>query len=141
MHAQYVGWTSVPALHAYTAAHAKGVSRPKYLFIVLQGCFKGENIKMKQPIDSVITEQDINYLKSLSVEALSAIDSVICSHTTGHWKKIAMVISKSYRELEGKDPKLTYEQLLSRLHHLINSGKLSSQGNINVMRFSEVKRP
>lgn len=110
------------------------------LFIAIQSCSKEGNFKMEQPIESVITEQDINYLQSLSPEILENIDTIIYSNTSVQWKKIAMVLAKSHREINKLDPEITYEQLLSRVHQLIKIGKLTSQGNINVMRFSEVRR-
>ncbi|MDO6721636.1 DUF3658 domain-containing protein [Psychrosphaera sp. 1_MG-2023] len=95
---------------------------------------------MEQPIESIITEDDLAYLQTLSPELLEKVDSLLYAKTSERWSKIAMVISKANKEVKILDPNITYDQLLSRLHIIIKSGKLSSQGNINIMRFSEVRR-
>lgn len=94
---------------------------------------------MEVPIEIEFTKSDLEYFNKLSEAELNEIDSTIYSHTKERWQKIAMVIAKSL-DLREKYPELNDVKLLVRVHHLINSNKLESEGNIKAMRFSEVRR-
>ena len=75
-----------------------------------------------------------------------AIDEAILSLLSagnGHWKKVAMVISKVADAMgndlpEGDDD---YQLVARRIEALVSDGRLVAQGNIKNWRFSEVRRP
>jgi hypothetical protein len=75
-----------------------------------------------------------------------AIDEAILSllsAANGHWKKVAMVISRIANAMgkdlpEGDDG---YELVARRIEGLVSEGRLVAQGNIKKWRFSEVRRP
>ncbi len=106
---------------------------------VLIGCDDMSKNTMEVPVEIEFTESDFNYFKKLSIAELELIDDFVYSHTQERWRKIAMVIAQSLK-LKDQFPDIDETKLLLRIHHLINVGKLQSQGNIKAMRFSEVKR-
>ena len=114
----------------------------KSIFIILitiyllLGC---DSQNEKVPVEIEFTESDFNYFKTLGASELKLIDSTVYSHTHERWRKIALVVGKSF-ELQEQFPELDETKLLLGVHHLINQNKLVSQGNIKAMRFSEVKR-
>ena len=75
-----------------------------------------------------------------------AIDEAILSLLSagnGHWKKVAMVISRVADAMgndlpEGDDD---YQLVARRIEALVSDGRLVAQGNIKNWRFSEVRRP
>jgi predicted metal-dependent hydrolase len=75
-----------------------------------------------------------------------AIDEAILSLLSaadGHWKKVAMVISRVANAM-GKDlPEGDhgYQQVARRVEALVSDGRLIAQGDIKNWRFSEVRRP
>jgi len=74
-----------------------------------------------------------------------AIDEAILSllsAVNGHWKKVAMVISRVADEMgddlpEGDDG---YQLVARRIEALVSEGRLAVQGNIKNWRLSEVRR-
>ncbi|WP_168157905.1 DUF3658 domain-containing protein [Pseudoalteromonas sp. Bsw20308] len=105
----------------------------------LLGCDSRDEKTMEVPVEIEFTESDLNYFNQLSQYELELIDNTLYSHTSERWQKIAMVIAKSLK-LRDQFKDLNDVKLLLRVHHLINTSKLESQGNIKAMRFSEVKR-
>jgi len=75
-----------------------------------------------------------------------AIDEAILSLLSagnGHWKKVAMMISRVADAMgndlpEGDDD---YQLVARRIEALVSDGRLVAQGNIKNWRFSEVRRP
>ena len=74
-----------------------------------------------------------------------AIDEAILSFlsvSNGHWKKVAMVISRVANAMgkdlpDGDDG---YERVARRIEFLVSEGRLAAAGNIKNWRFSEVRR-
>ncbi len=96
-----------------------------------------EEIKDDPPLN---TEQQ-DKVEALSAAELNAIDNALFENTTHHWRKVARVVMSSMQALNGRvkgAPDIFYGQ---RVKALVKSGQLESQGNLNRMRHSEVKRP
>lgn len=66
------------------------------------------------------------------------IDNCILSHITPRYQKTAKVVALTMTELGDRFPDLSY---LARVKHLAASGVIASVGNLNRMRFSEVRLP
>ena len=91
--------------------------------------------------DQSLTVEQQAKVEALSVVELNAIDNALIENTTHHWRKVARVVMSSMQGLEGRVkgiPDVFYGQ---RVKALVDSGQLESQGNLNRMRYSEVKRP
>jgi len=86
------------------------------------------------------TEQQVK-VKALSTADLIAIDEALFDNTAIVWRKVARIVMST---MQGPDenikglPDIFYAQ---RIKALVENGKLESQGNLNRMRYSEVKRP
>ena len=77
----------------------------------------------------------------LSSEQVEEIDRLLIQNASCHWRKVAMLISKTLMELEYifvGVPDIYYAE---RIKNLVESGRLEAQGNLNCMRFSEVRLP
>ena len=103
------------------------------------GCDSRDEKIMEVPVEIEFTESDLNYFNQLSQDELELIDNTLYSYTSERWQKIAMIIGRSLK-LCNQFKDLNDIKLLVRVHHLINTSKLETQGNIKAMRFSEVKR-
>lgn len=80
-------------------------------------------------------------VEALSSEELILIDNALLSNTSHTWRKVARVVASAMLNLENsvKDiPDVFYSQ---RVQKLVKKGQLQSQGNLNRMRYCEVKRP
>ena len=78
---------------------------------------------------------------SLTVEQISTIDEKLMENACGHWRKSAYLVMAAMQDPRNNIknvPDLFYGQ---RIRNLVAEGKLISQGNLNRMRYSEVKLP
>lgn len=75
----------------------------------------------------------------LSDEELSAIDDCILSHCSDQFLKVARIMLHTERELAHRFPKLSHVFYTLRLRHLVGAGHLDAAGNLDYMRFSEVR--
>jgi hypothetical protein len=65
------------------------------------------------------------------------LDSILLSHATSMWLKVALVIGRTMEQSGVHDE----ERVGKRLAALVASGRLESAGDINQWRFSEVRLP
>ena len=78
---------------------------------------------------------------SLTPEDFAYIDSAIISCASPRWQKVAMVIIRTIGKLEQRYPVFSSAFYVQRVQILADEGRLESQGDLDYMRFSEVKLP
>ena len=95
---------------------------------------------MEEP-DPELTAEQIELAKKLSPQDLKQIDNLLISEACKHWRKVARIVgftmSKIPERIYGL-PDVFYSQ---RVKELVKQGKLESAGNLDYMRYSEVKLP
>jgi len=69
------------------------------------------------------------------------IDAAILANASDRWLKVARVILRTEEALGDRFPGLSYIFYTRRLMWLVEQGRLDSQGNLESMRFSEVRIP
>lgn len=72
---------------------------------------------------------------------LQVIDAAILASSSNHWLKVAPVVWHTEKALSDRYPGLSYIFYAQRLIRLAEDGRLESQGNLEYMRFSEVRIP
>ncbi len=77
----------------------------------------------------------------LNSEQVEEIDILLIQNASRHWRKVAMLIGKTMMELENKFVGIPDIYYADRIKYLVESGQLEAQGNLNYMRFSEVRFP
>ena len=77
----------------------------------------------------------------LTAADLQIIDSAILANSSNRWLKVARVVTDAENALKDRFPDLTYRFYALRLADLVDDGKLESKGNLDYMRFSEVRIP
>ena len=77
---------------------------------------------------------------TLSDSEIMAIDEAILGNTDTDWRKVARVVGSTMISLEGKHKGLPDVFFAQRVKSLVERGLLKSQGNLNRMKHSEVKR-
>ena len=90
--------------------------------------------------DPPLGEQDEALARSLSRETITMIDAALLSETLEDWRKVAMVVARSMEVLDGRVIALPDIYFSQRVRYLVESGKLDSQGDLSLMRYSEVRR-
>jgi hypothetical protein len=74
------------------------------------------------------------------MSSIRELDALILANTSNQWRKVAMVIATVL--IEGSD-KLTEIDDISvavRIKRLVEEGYMESQGDLNEMRYSEIRR-
>jgi hypothetical protein len=69
------------------------------------------------------------------------LDTLILSFARDEWRKVAMIISRVYFELEGKGSEIDLQEVADRIVALVEAGKLEAQGDLCRWRHSEVRLP
>ena len=99
-------------------------------------------LKKETPVpDPELTPEQSALVAKLSDEQIQEIDNMLFSHARRDWRKVAMLVALALTHrkanLDGI-PDLFYAQ---RIRILVAQGRLESQGNLQYMRFSEVRIP
>lgn len=90
--------------------------------------------------DGPLTPEQEAVVEKLSPEDLAKIDEGLLSNCCGRWRKVAMVVGTTMMS-DGpyrfeNVPDVFYSQ---RVRALVENGLLESQGNLDFMRYSEVR--
>jgi hypothetical protein len=97
-----------------------------------------EEIPMANP---PLSSEEQTAIANLSGADLQIIDAAILANTSHHWYKVARVVILTEKALKDRYPNLSYIFYAQRLIRLAQEGQLESQGKLEFMRFSEVRKP
>ena len=92
--------------------------------------------------DGPLTPEQVAVVERLSRDDIAKIDEGLISNCCDRWRKVAMVVGTTmtggsthrYEDV----PDVFYSQ---RVKALVEKGLLESQGNLDFMRYSEVRLP
>jgi hypothetical protein len=85
---------------------------------------------------ALMTPEEQAVAGGLSQEAIDRIDAALLSHAKRSWRKVAMIVGLAMR-VPGL-PDLFYAE---RVKALVAKGALIAEGNLEYMRYSEVRLP
>ncbi len=91
--------------------------------------------------DPPLTKEQIDLVKKLNETDIKKIDEVLLSNACQYWRKVARVVGTTMTELPERIPGIPDVYYSQRIQHLVEKGKLESQGNLAYMRYSEVRLP
>jgi hypothetical protein len=94
----------------------------------------------EQPDPPLNTEQSLR-VSRLTQQDLWDMDRVLLAQASEHWRKVARIVGMAISELSDRIPNVPDIYYAQRVRHLVEVGKLESQGNLAYMRYSEVRRP
>ena len=86
-----------------------------------------------------LSKAEADLVRSLSTGTVAMIDTALISETTVNWRKVAMVVARTMDAVQGRVVALPDVYFPQRVRHLIESGRLESQGDLARMRYSEVR--
>jgi Protein of unknown function len=89
--------------------------------------------------DTDLTEREQEAVSNLKSSAVELIDGALLSECAASWRKVARVVGTAMNSLEGQVPEVPDGYYAKRVAFLVASGKLESQGNLEHMRFCEVR--
>ena len=88
-----------------------------------------------------LSEDQKNRIKSLVPSDIEEIDEQLLKNAGRKWRKVAMVVGLTMTEFNKKYSGIPDLFFAQRVKELVNTGLLQSKGNLDHMRFSEVKKP
>jgi pimeloyl-ACP methyl ester carboxylesterase len=99
--------------------------------------FMEHDVKPDPPLD---VEQSLRVSK-LTQEDLWDIDREILTQSARSWRKVARIVGQAIDKLSARIPDVPDVYYAQRVRHLVEIGKLESQGDLHYMRYSEVRLP
>jgi len=100
----------------------------------------GKSSETVEPVGSLSGEEQERASK-LTTEEVRKIDDALIADACTKWRKVARIVGTAMmanRDLIKNVPDIFYA---ARVRKLVEEGRLESQGNLDFMRFSEVKLP
>jgi hypothetical protein len=90
--------------------------------------------------DPQLNAEQLNRVKALSDSEIKSIDEALLGNSNEEWRKVARVVGSAMTELKETHEGIPDVFFADRIKILVEQGLLESQGNLNRMRFSEVRR-
>jgi hypothetical protein len=91
--------------------------------------------------DLPLSPEDAQVYATLSEADLHEIDSVILADCVRYGRKVARVVGTTFMSPKFKDRDIPISCFAQRVVELVKQGKLIAEGNLNYMRYSEVRLP
>lgn len=93
------------------------------------------------PPDTELEQLELEEVGRLTPEQIERIDNVLLSECTSSWNKVAKVVGMAMLRLNEEFSGLPDGYCAQRIALLVARSQLVSQGNLDYMRFSEVRLP
>jgi len=108
--------------------------------IYLHGAIAMTDFDDTEPAGPPTPEEEAQ-VRLLTATDLQRIDECLLSHTSHQWRKVARVIGQTMLVLGREFPAIPDVIYRLRIKHLAESGVIESAGNLNRMRYSEIRIP
>jgi pimeloyl-ACP methyl ester carboxylesterase len=97
--------------------------------------------EVQEKPDGPLDAEESLRVSRLTQEDLWEMDRVLLAQASQNWRKVARIVGMTMGELSARIPNVPDLYYAQRVRHLVEVGKLESQGNLEYMRYSEVRRP
>jgi hypothetical protein len=91
--------------------------------------------------DGPLSSDEARVAASLSKELIERIDAELFRHARRQMRKVAMLVGLAMSNPSVRVPGLPDVYYAQRVRSLVEKGVLLSEGNLDFMRFSEVRLP
>lgn len=93
------------------------------------------------PPDTALSDAENERVSKLTFEDIRAIDQAILADCASSWRKVARVVGTAMQEVSTPLRDVPSGYFALRVASLVDDGQLESQGNLDYMRFSEIRLP
>jgi hypothetical protein len=101
----------------------------------------GERPEMPEALPSMTREQYQERIDALTADQLRRIDDALMAGASTQFRKVARVIGTAMAANRDSIQRIPDDFYLLRVQQLVKDGRLLSQGDLDHMRFSEIKLP
>jgi hypothetical protein len=91
--------------------------------------------------DGPLTPEQEAVVASLSADFVRQVDAALLSQAGVAWRKVAMLVGLTMMDSALRVPGLPDTFYAMRVRKLVEAGMLEAEGNLDYMRFSEVRLP
>jgi hypothetical protein len=91
--------------------------------------------------DPPLSQEQAAVAASLGAELVASIDAALLSHATKRSRKVAMLVGLTMADDALQVPGLPDLDYAQRVKELVTRGLLVAEGNLDYMRYSEVRLP
>ena len=91
--------------------------------------------------DLPLSPEEAAIYANLSEADLREIDAVILEDCVRYGRKVARVVGTTFMHAKFKNRDIPVSCFAQRVVELVNQGKLIAEGNLNYMRYSEIRLP
>ncbi len=91
--------------------------------------------------DTELDDDELLVVKRLTPAEVQDIDLALLADCASSWRKVARVVGTAMRQLRTRFPEIPDRYYAQRVVALVEAGQLESEGNLNYMRFSEIRLP
>jgi hypothetical protein len=91
--------------------------------------------------DTELCEEEQEVVSRLRPAEVALIDEALLTECASSWRKVARVVGGALGTLQDQLPGVPDGYYAQRIAVLVSAGNLESQGNLQHMRFSEVRLP
>lgn len=93
---------------------------------------------MEQP-DAELTQEQLKLVSGLSKTEIHEIDQALLSHASQRWQKVAKIVGTTMMKLPSPIQGIPDVYYATRIKFLVEAGALEAAGNLDYMRYSEVR--
>lgn len=90
--------------------------------------------------DRQLKPEELSRIGALSDAELKTIDETLLKNTSANWRKVARVVGSAMMELKKVHEGIPDVFFAQRVKLLVGNGLLEAHGNLDRMRYSEVRR-
>lgn len=91
------------------------------------------------PPDTLLDQEEQAAVDQLTPEQVRTIDDALLAGCAASWRKVARIVGDAIGRLSRQLPEVSGAYYAQRVIVLVKSGHLESQGNLEYMRYSEVR--
>jgi hypothetical protein len=95
---------------------------------------------MDTQADSKLNADQVKAVENLTKNEVDEIDRILFQYTNNKWQKIAYVVASAMKELTIHHKGIPDLYFAQRVRRMVADGTLESQGLLENMRYSEVRR-
>lgn len=96
---------------------------------------------MENPITNIpLTDQELNRVSNLTESEIKWIDKTIIACTHKRYLKQARVVIQASEKVEEQLNGIPFTYYSLRIQELVKNNLLESIGDLNIMRFSEIRK-
>jgi hypothetical protein len=93
------------------------------------------------PLDTELDDEELQAVGALSESQVALIDGVLLADCASTWRKVARIVGTALTKGPEELAEVPVGFFARRVRALVESGKLEAKGDLNYMRFSEVRLP